>query len=434
MEDNDRQYDPKTRLIHGHMRSDAWEYGHHLVQPISTSTTFRLDNTSRGAMGFEEFGHPEGPDHHIYIYDRLGEPNKDMLEERLAAAEGGEVAVTFASGMGAISAVLGVLAATGDHILTHRAMYGCTHSLLHTWYPRYGIAVSDADLRDAASVREHIRPETRVVYLETPANPTMDIIDLGRLAAELRVINAERSEEERIWMVVDNTFSTPFCQRPIEYGADFVVHSLTKGLSGFGTDMGGVVIGPRSHYTHLLMYRKDFGGVLSARAAWSILTYGLTSLTVRVRHAQESARHVARFLENHPGVSSVAYPGLPSFEGYEVAQRQMRDYDGNFAPGTLLYFELRGETPQDRQEAGKRFINHLAEHAYTITLAVSLGNVRTLVEHPSSMTHAPIPPEDQVRAGIDPSGVRLAIGLEAVDDLLRDLEAALEAARIPEMA
>ncbi len=429
MEDPDRTYDPTTQLIHGRMRSDAWEYGHHLVPPISTSTTFRLDSTLRGATGFQEYGHPEVPDHHIYIYDRLREPNKDMLEERLAVAEGGEIAVTYATGMAAISAALGVLTRAGDHVLTHRAMYGCTHSLLHRWYPRMNVDVSDADLRDVAAAMEQVRPETRVVYLETPANPTMDIIDLANLAAELRLVNAGRREEERIWMVVDNTFSTPFCQRPIEHGADFVVHSLTKGLSGFGTDMGGVVIGPRTHHTDLLMYRKDFGGVLSSRAAWAVLAYGLPSLAVRVRHAQETAGQIARYLEDHPMVSRVAYPGLPSFEGHAVARRQMRDYDGHFAPGTLIYFELVGATPAERQQAGARFINHLAGNAYTVTLAVSLGNVRTLVEHPSSMTHAPIPPEDQVRAGIDPSGIRLAIGLEAVADLRHDLEAALEASR-----
>lgn len=426
MKDSDRTYDPTTQLIHGRMRSEAWEYGHHLVPPISTSTTFRLDSTNRGAMGFEEFGHPED-DHHIYIYDRLREPNKDMLEERLAAAEGGEIAVTYASGMAAISAVLGVLTRAGDHVLTHRAMYGCTHSLLHRWYPRMNIDVSDADFRYVEDAVKEIRPETRVVFLESPANPTMDIVDLGSLAAELHAINTKRSEEDRIRLVVDNTFATPFCQRPLEHGADLVVHSLTKGLSGFGTDMGGVVIGPRSHQMDLLMYRKDFGGVLSPRAAWSVLAYGLPSLAVRVRHAQRTAQQIARYLENHPTVSRVAYPGLPSFEGYDVARRQMRDYNGDFAPGTLIYFEMVGATPAERQQAGARFINHLAGNAYTITLAVSLGNVRTLVEHPSSMTHAPIPPEDQVRAGIDPSGIRLAIGLEAVDDLLRDLEAAIEA-------
>lgn len=428
--DNQRpDYDPTTHLIHGRMRSDAWEYGHHLVPPISTSTTFRLDSTVRGAMGFQEFGSPE--DSHIYIYDRLHEPNKDMLEERLAAAEGGESAVTYASGMAAVSAALGILLRTGEHVLTHRALYGCTHSLLHGWYPKLGILVSEMDLRDIESVAEHVRPETRVIYFESPANPTMDIVDIGALAAELRMINAERTPETRIWMVIDNTFSTPFCQRPIEHGADFVVHSLTKGISGFGTDMGGVVIGPRSKHTDLLMWRKDFGGVLSPRAAWAILAYGLPSLAVRMRQMQESARHIARYLENHEAVRRVAYPGLPSFEGHETAQRQMRDYEGNFAPGSMLYFELAGEDAAERQAAGARFINHLAKNAYSITLAVSLGNVRTLVEHPSSMTHSSIPPEEQEAAGMSTGGIRLAIGLETVGDLMRDLEEALVAAHEP---
>ena len=425
MQKPDRSYDPTTQLIHGRMRTEAWEYGHHLVPPISTSTTFRLDSTGRGAMGFEEYAHPEVPDHHIYIYDRLREPNKDMLEERLAAAEGGDVAVTFASGMGAVSAALGVLLRAGDHVLAHRALYGCTHSLMHTWYPRMRIDVSTADLRTTDHLDDLVHPETRVVYVETPANPTMDIIDLAALAGRLREINENRTAEERIWLVVDNTFSTPFGQRPLEHGADFVVHSLTKGISGFGTDMGGVVIGPASHHTDLLLYRKDFGAVLSPRAAWSIMAYGLPSLAVRFRHAQRTAQRVAEFLERHPDVSHVAYPGLESFYGHEVARRQMADYDGHFTPGTLIYFELVGETPAARQQAGSRFINYLAEHAYTITLAVSLGNVRTLVEHPSSMTHATIPLDDQVAAGIDPSGIRLAIGLECVDDLVRDLEAGL---------
>ncbi len=425
MESKRSTYDPTTHLIHGRMRSDAWEYGHHLVPPISTSTTFRLDSTARGAAGFREFGSEE--DSHIYIYDRLHEPNKDMLEERLAAAEGGECAVSFASGMAAVSAALGILLKTGEHVLTHRALYGCTHSLLHGWYPKLGIAATDMDLRDVEALEAHIRPETRVVYFESPANPTMDIIDIGAVAAELRRINAERTPETRIWMVIDNTFSTPFCQRPIEHGADIVLHSLTKGISGFGTDMGGVVIGPRGKHADLLMWRKDFGGVLSPRAAWAIMAYGLPSLAVRMRQMQESARQVARYLENHPSVHRVAYAGLPSFEGYEVARRQMTDYEGNFAPGSMIYFELVGDSPQERQEAGARFINHLARNAYTITLAVSLGNVRTLVEHPSTMTHSMIPPEEQEAAGISASGIRLAIGLESVDDLMRDLEEALVA-------
>ncbi len=430
MDHNREPYQPSTRLIHGRMRSAAWEYDHHLVPPISTSTTFRLDSTVRGAEGFQAYAQPGHAGHPIYIYDRLGEPNKDLLEENLAMAEGGEAAVTFASGMGAISAVLGILLQAGEHLITHRALYGCTHSLLHNWLPRFGIATTVADLTAPEGLAAMVRPETRVVYFETPTNPTMEILDVAAVAAQVAALNAVRPPEARIFIVVDNTFATPFCQRPLAHGADLVVHSLTKGISGFGTDMGGVVIGPESHRDRLLLFRKDFGAVLSPRAAWSILTYGLPSLTVRMRQAQQTAFVVARHLATHPAVAAIRYPGLPSDQGYAVARRQMVDYEGHFAPGSMLYFELRGETPAEQQEAGARFINHLAEHAYTVTLAVSLGNVRTLVEHPSSMTHAPIPPEEQAAMGIRPSGIRLSVGLEAEADLLHDLDAALEAAQV----
>ena len=428
MRDPAESYSPTTRLIHGRMQSDAWEYAHHLVPPISTSTTFRLDSAGRGAMGFQEYAHHGGPDHHIYIYDRLREPNKDLLEENLALAEGGEVAVTYASGMAAIAAALGVLLQAGDHLIHHRALYGCTHSLLHTWLPRFGIAGTPADLSNPDAVLRHVRPETRAVYFETPVNPTMAVLDIAAITERVAALNDSRPADARIRVVVDNTFATPYCQRPLEHGADVVVHSLTKGLSGFGTDMGGAVVAPAALHDALLLYRKDFGAVLSPRSAWSTLTYGLPSLAVRLRQAQETAQTLARFLADHPAVGRVAYPGLSEGAGYAIAQRQMRSYDGTFAPGTLLYFELAGAAPQDQQEAGARFINHLAAHAYTITLAVSLGNVRTLVEHPSSMTHAPIPPEEQRAMGIHPGGIRLSVGLEAAGDLLRDLEGALHAA------
>lgn len=430
MHENPETYRHRTRLIHGRMQSAAWEYNHHLVPPISTSTTFRLDSVVRGAEGFQAYARPGQEAHHIYIYDRLGEPNKDLLEENLAMAEDGETAVTFASGMGAISAVLGVLLGAGEHLVVHRALYGCTHSLLHNWLTRFGIATTEADLTQPEAVTAHVRPETRVVYFETPTNPTMEVIDVAAVAAQVAALNATRPPEARLFVVVDNTFATPFCQRPLAHGADFVVHSLTKGISGFGTDMGGVVIGPASHRDRLLLFRKDFGAVLSPRAAWSILTYGLPSLPVRMRQAQETAGVIARHLAAHPAVSGIRYPGLPADAGHAVARRQMIDFEGRFAPGSMLYFELRGATPAAQQEAGIRFINHLAAHAYTVTLAVSLGNVRTLVEHPSSMTHAPIPPEEQVAMGIRPSGIRLSVGLEAAEDLLRDLDAALEAARV----
>ncbi len=224
---------------------------------------------------------------------------------------------------------------------------------------------------------------------------------------------------------MDNTFATPYCQRPIEFGIDFVVHSLTKGLGGFGTDMGGVVIGPAHFRDMLLLFRKDFGAVLGTKAAWSILTYGLPTLHLRLQRQIKNAIRVAEFLEAHPLIEYVNYPGLPSFRYYETAKKQMLDFQGNFSPGSLIYFTLKGKDFAEMKDNGKRFMNYAAENAYTLTLAVSLGHTRTLMEHPASMTHSMIPPEELLKAGIHPGGIRLAVGLENSDDLITDLNACL---------
>jgi methionine-gamma-lyase len=427
-----RKYAMETRLIQGQAYTKKWDYNHHVVPPISSSSAFRLDSTQRGAKGFVEFGHADedlsvfsrAP---IYIYDRLGEPNKDILEENLATAEKGETAVTFSSGMAAISGVLGILTGSGDEIVAHRMLYGCTYSLLKNWFPRYRIAVHWVDFLQPEGVRRRFTPRTKVVYFESPVNPSMEVIDIKRIVEIVRDENRDRSPRQKISVVIDNTFATPFCQRPIEFGVDFVVHSLTKGICGFGTDMGGAVITSRKHYDHLLQYRKDFGGVLAPKSAWPILVYGLPSLPTRMKRQQETALKVATFLASHRHVEAVHYPGLNSFPFYPLARKQMRDYEGNFAPGSLLYFTLQGRDPQTRRRKAERVINFLAAKAYSITLAVSLGNIRTLVEHPSSMTHSTIPLEKQLRRGVDPGGIRLSFGLEDARDIIGDLSAALGA-------
>jgi cystathionine beta-lyase/cystathionine gamma-synthase len=362
----------------------------------------------------------------IYIYDRLGEPNKDILEENLAYIEKGDMAVTFATGMGAISGVLGVLTKTGDEIIAHSTLYGCTISLLTNWYPRYNIKVNYTDLTNLDNMIKLINRHTKVIYFETPANPNMVLIDIEKIREVIKQINSERNETEQIKIVVDNTFATPYCQRPIEHGADFVVHSLTKGIGGFGTDMGGVVIGPKSFRDLLLLYRKDFGGVLNTKSAWAILTYGLPSLAVRQKQMIKSAQKLAEFLESHSKVKFVNYPGLPGHKYFELAKKQMIDFNGCFAPGSLLYFVLKGENPEDSRDKGKIFMNYAAEKAYTMTLAVSLGHTRTLIEHPASMTHSCVPADKLLEKGIDPGGIRLAVGLENADDLLFDMERCLE--------
>lgn len=428
----DRPHSVEAHLIYGQMDDPLWDYSHHLLPPMSSSATFRLDSAQRGAQGFMEFAHTtdevqvrsKAP---IYIYDRLGEPNKDMLEQNLAYAEGGDIAVTFASGMAAIAGVLGMLTGSGSEIVAHKVLYGCTYSLLTNWYPRLKIGVKFVDFSDPAEVAAAITKNTRVLYMESPVNPTMRLVDLQAIAKIAREANVGRVQEDRVYTVVDSTFASPFCQRPISHGIDFVVHSLTKAIGGFGTDIGGVVVGPRWSHDMLMLYRKDFGGVLSSKAAWPVLVVGLPSLAVRMRQMQATAQEVAEFLAQRPEIERVLYPGLPSFPQAELARRQMVDFDGNFAPGSMVYFVMKGASAQDALSRAERFINHIARSAYCITLAVSLGNIRTLIEHPGSMTHSAIPADEQVGKGLDPGGIRLAPGLEKPADIIRDLAASLDA-------
>lgn len=426
---NDTKYSMETHLIYGKNVSKKWDYEHHVIAPLTSSVIFKLDSVERGAEGFKEFANTKalGEDAvPIYIYDRLGEPNKDLLEENLAYVEKGESAVTFASGMGAVSGLFGILTKSGDEIITHKTLYGCTFSLLNNWYPRYNIKYIPIDLTEPSNIYKVINKKTRLIYFESPANPNLDVLDIQAITDIANELNKNRSEEEKIYVAIDNTFATPFCQRPIELGADFTINSLTKGIGGFGTDLGGVVISKKKFQDLLYLYRKDFGAVLSTKAAWTVLTYGLPTLALRVSRQIKSAIRVAEFLNSHPKIKYVNYPGLPSYKNYDIARKQMIDFNGNFAPGSLIYFALNGKDYDEMKENGRRMMNYAAKNAYTITLAVSLGHTRTLIEHPASMTHSMVPSDKLLDLGIDPGGIRLAIGLENVDDLIMDLDKCLE--------
>ncbi|MDE2238258.1 MAG: aminotransferase class I/II-fold pyridoxal phosphate-dependent enzyme, partial [Elusimicrobia bacterium] len=269
-------YRKTTWIVHGAGRTRKWDFAHHVVPPMTSSSTYRLQSAERGARGFRDYGKPVGDQGGpVYIYDRLDDPTRELLEGELARLENGEACLTFASGMAAVSAALGAVLKAGDEVLAHDLLYGCTHSLFERWYPRQGIRVRRADFRDPRAVAEAITPATRLLYCETPVNPTLDLVDLQALAKARDAANKARAAERRLILVVDSTFATPFCQRPIERGADVVVHSLTKNLGGFGTDVGGAVVCPESLYGDLKWYRKDFGGVLSPKSAWAVLVYGL---------------------------------------------------------------------------------------------------------------------------------------------------------------
>ncbi len=425
------EYRVRTHLIHGNFETKNWDYDHHINPPMSTSAMYRLSSAQRGAQGFFEFANEtidETRDLPIYIYDRLEEPSRCMLEENLAYAERGEMCLTFATGMAAISAAVCSVCEQGHEIVAHPVTYGCTYSLFHNWLPRFGIKTRWADVNDEAALQEAITPNTRVLYFETPINPTLTLVDIAAKRKLVDEINAGRPAEQRIKIVVDNTFATPYCQRPIELGADFSVQSLTKGISGFGTDMGGAVVGPKSYYSKMLLYRKDFGGVLNPKSAWTFLVYGLPSLSTRFANQIKSAYHVAKFLRDSPKVDKVLFPGFDEHPQYEVAKRQMRNPEGKFSPGSMIYFTLKDAELTDGQQHPRveRFIDYIADHAYCITLAVSLGYMKTLVENAYSMTHAAMPAEEKLRMGMEPGGIRLSVGLEDWHDITDDLRDALE--------
>lgn len=425
---NDSMYSTLTRLIHGQSHSTEWDYSKHIIPPVSRSVSFRLDSAQRGAKGFGEIGNrivgvdTEPP---IYVYDRMGEPNVDLLQQGLALAEQGEVAVAFGSGMAAVSAAIFSVIQSGDHIISHNPVYGCTFSLYNNWLSKFNVDVTSTDLSDSKILQSLITPKTRLVYLESPANPTMSMLDLDAIVAIVNEANKSRSPDNKIYTAIDNTFATPFCQRPLTKGVDMVIHSLTKSISGFGVDMGGAVVTRKEFWQKLILYRKDFGAVLSSDSAWRIMVYGLATLPLRIPKQQENALKIAQFLESHSKVEYVRYPGLPSYPQYELAKRMLKDYDGNFAPGTMIYFALKG-TPNESLERGSKMMDFIAKRSYAITLAVSLGQLRTLIEHPGSMTHIAYSAEEQMKNGMHPGGIRLAVGIESAEDIIQDLKAALE--------
>lgn len=424
-----KDYAIRTCMIHNDYDSKHWEYNHPIVPPMNVSCAYRLDSVQRGQRGFSQFAADDNvSETPIYVYERLDEPTRGILEEKLALAEDGDIAVCFASGMAAVSAAIGISVSCGQEVVAHQLLYGCTFSLLSNWMPRLGVTTRFVDLRDISMVANSITEKTRVVYFETPVNPTLELLNIRAIRDCVDQANQQREDGDKIVVIVDNTFATPFCQRPLSYGADLVVHSLTKNIGGFGTDMGGVVIGAGRYHRPLLLYRKDFGGNLSARSAWPLLVYGLPTLSTRLEQQQRSATKIAQFLEQHSMVAHVSYPGLESFAQHQLALQQMVSYDGEFAPGSMIYFVLKGDA-DTAQTAAAHFIDAIARASQSVTLAVSLGQTRTLIEEPYSMTHSALPDSVKNLAALEPGGIRLSVGLEDVEDIIADLSRSLEISR-----
>lgn len=410
---------PRSKAIHGSFSSRAWEFSHHLVPPMTASTTFRLESLKRGAEGFSSFGQKRTKNSPIWIYDRLEEPTTLLLEEQLASMEGGECAVSFGSGMGAIASTFLTLLLAGERVIAHKTLYGCTYSLLTEWLPRYGLKSSLIDVNgDELDVLLE-DPTSRVVYFESVSNPNLEIIDLQKLVKRVKAANRKRKRP--VIVVVDNTFATPWSLRPLDWGVDIVIQSLTKNIAGFGTEMGGAVITREEFDVPLRLARKDFGAIIHPSSAWHILTFGISSQALRFEQQQKSALKIARFLEKHPKVESVVYPGLSSHPQHALAKKLLRSPEGDFCPGTMIAFTLKGN-----MKKCERFVDDIARNSYTITLAVSLGLTKTLIEVPGYMTHSAIPEGKREHSGIDPRMIRLSIGIENVKDLITDLETSLK--------
>jgi len=384
-----------TKCIHAGVVKNAFGA---LATPIYQTSTFVFDSAEQGGNRFalKEDG---------YIYSRLGNPTNTVAEEKVAILEGAEAAMSAASGMGAISAALWTALKAGDHVVAAETLYGCTFALLNHGLTRYGVEVSFVDTSDLKAVEKAMKPNTKVVYLETPANPTLKLTDI-------EAVSKIAHKNEGCLVMVDNTFCTPYTQRPIEFGADVVLHSATKYLNGHGDVIAGFVAGKQEFINNVRFFGvKDMtGAVLSPFDSYLIIR-GLKTLPLRMEKHCENAMKVAEFLEAHPAVEKVYYPGLKSFEQYELAKKQMS------LPGGMISFELKGGL-----EEGKTVMNNVK----ICTLAVSLGDAETLIEHAASMTHSPYTQEERLAAGISDGLVRLAVGLENVEDIIGDLKQALD--------
>ena len=384
-----------TRAIHlGH---DPAKCEGALLPPVYLTSTFAFENTEVGMQRFAG----ENPG---YIYSRVGNPTVALLETRLASLEGGEAALCTSSGMGAITSAIYSLVRAGDEIVADQTLYGCTFGFFRHGLAGLGVTVRHVDMTRPENVAAAMTPRTRLLYCESPANPNMRLIDLAAIAA----IGKERGVD----LMVDNTYCTPFLQRPLEHGATYVVHSATKYLGGHGDLLAGAVIGPAEAIQRMRFFgvKEMTGAVMSAFDAFLVLR-GLKTLALRMRAHSASALELAGFLETHPAVARVAYPGLPSFPQFELAQRQMS------LPGGMIALELKGGFA-----AGRRFMDAL----HLCTRAVSLGDAESLVQHPASMTHSTYTPEEQAEHGISPGLVRMSVGLEEVGDIRADLARALE--------
>ncbi|MCB2197381.1 MAG: aminotransferase class I/II-fold pyridoxal phosphate-dependent enzyme [Bacteroidetes bacterium] len=381
-----------SKLIHAGDYEDAMGSA---VTPIYQTSTFAFRNAKHGADLFA--GREKG-----FIYTRIGNPTIEALENKLAELENGVGGIALASGMAAVTTVYMAFLGQGEHIVCTSAVYGPSRAVLESHFSRFGVESTFVDSSNLQEIENAIKPNTKLLYLETPANPTIALTDIKKAS--------EIAHKHGILVVVDNTFSSPYLQKPLDLGADVALHSLTKFINGHADIVGGALVAKDPEvYQKLRKTMVFMGGNMDPHQAYMVIR-GVKTLSLRVDRAQENAMKVAEFLENHPKVAWVKYPGLKSFPQYELAKEQMA------GPGAMISFELKGG-----YDAGVTLMNNV----HLALLAVSLGGVESLIQHPASMTHAGVPKEAREEAHITEGLVRYAVGIENVDDIIADLDQAL---------
>ena len=383
-----------TLCVHGSGGADIQTGA--ISVPIYQSSTFAFRSARHGAALFA--GEEEG-----YFYTRLGNPTQAALESEMAFLEGGEAALCFASGMATISGIILALCRNGENLISSDTVYGGTHNLYKESLPLWDIAVKEVDAVDPKNIENAIDEKTRLIFIETPANPTLSLIDI--------VECAKIAKKNHIPLVVDNTFATPYLQRPIELGADIIVHSATKYIGGHGDTIAGIAVGKKDFIDDLrAKILRDLGAIISPLNAWLLLR-GLKTLPVRMDRHCANALEIAKFLSLHPKINWVRHPGLSTHPQHELAARQMKKFGG------MVTFEVKGG-----RSAGEKLMNSVG----LITLAVSLGDCDSLIEHPASMTHSTYSPEELEEVGISEGLIRLSVGLEDSSDIITDLKLALK--------
>ncbi len=383
-----------TKVVHGAHAMDP--HTGSVAPPIYQTSTFYYKDASHGEALFK--GEAEG-----FIYTRIGNPTTDGVQRHVACLEGAEAAVAFASGLAAIAAITFTLCEAGDNFVSSNTIYGGTHGQFQTYMKRFGVDAREVLATNVENIKNAIDEKTKFIFLETPANPNLNIIDIAACAAIAKTHN--------IPLVVDNTFATPVLQHPLELGADVVVHSATKYISGHGDVVAGIVVGSKKMMKEVSnMALKSGGACMAPFNAW-LLMRGLKTLSVRIKKHCENAQLMAEFLEKHPKVTHVHYPGLPSNEGHELAKKQMH---GGF--GGMLAFEYDGDLND-----GKKIIDSVN----FMVDAVSLGDCDTLICHPATTTHATYSPEQLVKAQISINMIRISVGIEDPQDLIEDIDQAL---------